>query len=167
MNEVQKLTLECKGLSTYYHESGIRSREFKSIAENLSENVVAWPTYFEVRWAEYTLQLFKAVLRNWYVSVEQFKSSNERGMLRTWTNKSNLHLLAVSCDVLDQLERLQKRLQSDSTFLLDIKTETDILSQSLQKMLERPLLGGNEEVFLSNLTENNGQLTYKGIFYKF
>lgn len=44
----------CLAFSSYFHQSGLRTKELKEIASKESMAFTQFPKYFEVRWPEFT-----------------------------------------------------------------------------------------------------------------
>jgi len=47
--EVSKIILSCSSISSYFHQSGVRTKELKKIAEDENTKNVQLPKYFDVR----------------------------------------------------------------------------------------------------------------------
>ena len=151
VREVSVKIMDAKSLACFYHRSGVNTKELQEISEN---TMMRFPTYHEVRWAQYVHQLLQSVLHNWTAVMKHMKKLNTKeavGYLRTWTEIGRMKTLATTCDVLYLLERLQKRLQNDSTLLFDIRCEVTTLLKSLAAMESAPLSGGEEEKLLAAL----------------
>jgi hypothetical protein len=155
VTELGTLISNAKELSKFYHTSALKTKELANISENAA---VRFPTHYEIRWAEYVGHLFTAVYKNWPFIIQHFKQLEKeeeaKGLLRKWTDVGNLKLLVVAIDVLFLLERLQKRLQSDSTIIFDLRAEVGVLLNHLDSMEHSPLLGGIEAEFERELTWN-------------
>lgn len=76
---VKNLIQDMSNLSSYFHQSGERTQKLKHISsENNITNILKYPTYFAVRWTEFTFDLLNAVLRNWRGSIVYFTSENKQ-----------------------------------------------------------------------------------------
>ena len=134
VTELQALIADAKTLAKFYHVSGANTHELKDIS---NDKAVRFPTFYEVRWAEYVRQLLSATLDNWPFVIKHMKHLNNqeaKGYLRTWTEMGRLKILALCIDLLYLLERLQKRLQSDRTLILDIQSEANVMLKSLSSL---------------------------------
>lgn len=62
--EVKKNIGTCVSISSYFHQSGLRTKELKQIAEENNCKFISLPYYFEVRWTEFTDSLCLGILKN-------------------------------------------------------------------------------------------------------
>ena len=98
--------------------------ELRKIANENNLDLVSLPTYFEVRWTEFSAALFEAVLRSWAALVRYFQQSKEKaskGFQTFLLDEDNLRLIAFITDLLFVFSRFQKQLQANSTTVLDMK----------------------------------------------
>jgi oligoribonuclease (3'-5' exoribonuclease) len=51
--EVNYLIRDAAALATYFHSSGVRTRELHKVATENKLKVLRLPQYFEVRWSQY------------------------------------------------------------------------------------------------------------------
>lgn len=56
--EVHKLIVTCSAISSHFHQSGLRTKELKDIANNEGMSFTQLPKYVEVRWTEFTYKEF-------------------------------------------------------------------------------------------------------------
>lgn len=61
--EVKKNIETCVSISSYFHQSGLRTKELKQIAEENNCKFISLPYYFEVRWTEFTHSLCLGILK--------------------------------------------------------------------------------------------------------
>ena len=109
--EVKKMFQVIISISTYFHSSGIRTRELKAVAEETKCPLLHLPKLFEVRWSEFSYALLNAVLVSWKVLVEYMKSSSDsecRGFLKFLLTEDNLLLLSFLADCLFVFKRYKK-----------------------------------------------------------
>lgn len=168
IQEVSNLISQLSSLSTFFHESAVRTRELREIGEQEEIRIVQFPKYFEVRWAEFTADLFNAVLSNWRALVIYFEknkgSSKERnGYYQFLIKEENLKLITSLADILSIFSHYQKKLQADSTTILDISRFTTTLKNQLNDLHTKNLIGGwastlNENLVNRNSDENTVQL---------
>lgn len=72
---VKNLINDCCNISTHFHVSGNWTKTLNSIAAaNTLAAPLHYPKYFEVRWSEFTFNLFHVILRNWRASIAYFRS---------------------------------------------------------------------------------------------
>jgi len=62
--EVSTFISSCSSVSSYFHHSGIRTKELQKVAEEENSKNVELPKYFDVRWTEFTYSLLFSILRN-------------------------------------------------------------------------------------------------------
>ena len=120
--ELNVVFQQLTGLSSFFHKSGLRTRELKSIAAENNLKLLNLPKTFEVRWTEFTTKLVTAVLTCWHALVFYFQKCDDKASkryLNFLTSLDNLKLLTVLADTLTVFPRYQKRLQSDSTTIPD------------------------------------------------
>ena len=166
ISEISHLSQTLGGISSFFHTSGVRTRELNALAAKHGLKCCALPRVFEVRWTEFTSSLINAILTSWRVLVLYFQESKDKatsGFLMLLTNKCVLELMAFVADVLAVFSRFQKKIQSDSVTLLDLDTEISLVTSKLVKVKETPLLGGWVETLQTQLdsTEEDGQTTYR------
>lgn len=99
--EVKKMIELCSSISTFFHRSGLRTKELQQIAKDNNLSIIRLPKYYEVRWTEFTYGLLYAILKNWRILVHYFlkqikeKSDHERvcaGYLKFLTDFDKLKL---------------------------------------------------------------------------
>ena len=98
------------------------------------------PQVFEVR-----LSLLNAILTSWNTLVLYFRESEEKATKDYYTlltNNSVLELMAFVADVLAVFSRFQKKLQSHTVTLLDLDTQTSVVTSNLVELKDTPLLVG-------------------------
>ena len=166
INEISHLIQTLSGISSFFHTSGVRTRELNALAVKQGLKCCALPRVFEIRWTEFTLSLVNAILTSWHVLVLYFRESEDKaahGFLTLLTNKSVLELMAFVADVLAVFSRFQKKIQSDSVTLLNLDIETSLVTSNLAKLKETPLLGGWVATLQTQLesTEEEGHATYR------
>lgn len=165
--EVQKILKEVSAISSFFHKSGIRTRELKTVALVNNWTLASFPKYFEVRWTEFTFNLINSILTSWRPLVTYFDDSREKeakGFYKLLTEKSNLTLLAFISDVLQVFSRFQKTLQSNHITILDMMQQKEKFCTKIKKLQNEPLLGGwlcalNEGIE----TTSNGEQKLKNI----
>lgn len=144
VGEVKRIISDAKAVATYFHTSGLRTEEMLKVAKEHGIDALHFPTYFEVRWAQYVHELLKAVLHNWKaitVYWQQINDSEARGFKKTWTEVGRMRLLALLLDVLAKLARFQQRLQADDTLILDVRKHSQDFVKQLEEMQNKPIPG--------------------------
>jgi len=113
--KIKKLIDSCSSISTYFHRSGLRTKELQQTAVENNLTIIRLPKYFEVRWTEFTYSLIYSVLRNWRPLVLFFsKKVNEEkckvslGFLNFLINYNHLKLLCFVSDLGYIFSRYQK-----------------------------------------------------------
>lgn len=70
--EVSKIISSCSSISSYSHQSGVRTKELKKIADDENTKNIQLPKYFDVRWTEFTYILLVTILKNWRILAKYF-----------------------------------------------------------------------------------------------
>jgi uncharacterized protein YnzC (UPF0291/DUF896 family) len=156
--DINSLTSQMSGLSAFFHSSARRSNDLSRIAEERGLSLLHLPQYFDIRWSEFTAKLFHNILVSWRALVAYFESSNaDQKFGKLLTNKSNLELLCFLADLLFILQNFQKKLQSDTITIVDLQPELQKFVAKLETLKERPILGGWEEEFKKEYSENESK----------
>ena len=156
--ELKNVFSQLTGLSSFFHSSGLRTRELRAVAAANNLRLLTLPKTFEVRWTAFTMELVNSVLVSWHAMVLFLQSSTEKaakGYLNFLTNLQNLKLLAVITDILTVFTRYHKLLQSDTTTILDVDKFTSNVKSQLLKLKEVPLLGGWKETLKEEIKETD------------
>lgn len=143
--EIKKITDTASSIASFFHRSGVRTKELRKIAEDKNLTLVKLPETYEVRWTQFTHQLINAILKSWHALVVFFQQSIEaesRGFLNFLIDKDNLELLSFLADVLEIFSQGQKNIQKDSNSLIDMIRYVKSMNEQLQSLLSTPLLGG-------------------------
>lgn len=155
--EVHKLIVACSAISSYFHQSGLRTKELKDIANNEGMSFTQLPKYFEVRWTEFTYNLLLGILKNWRILVKYFfKNKSEdndvksEGFYKILTDYDKMMLLCFLTDLGYLYSRFQKQIQTDDVLIFDIETKKNTVVQMIENLKVSPLLGGWEYVFNKN-----------------
>jgi hypothetical protein len=168
VTELKSLITELASLSTYFHTSARRTAELVQIVDAHGLTVRHLPSYYEVRWAEYSSSLLQAVLNSWRALVAYFtaqESVRERDLpqfKKSLTNHDKVKLMCFLADLLFLLANFQKKLQRDSLTIVDIKPELEVFTQKLNLLTGTPLIGGWEETFQQSVVNDNSVTTLYG-----
>lgn len=155
-----KLTRKLFG---FFRKSGKRTQTLRKIAAtNKLRKPLTYPAYFEVRWSEFTFNLFYAVLRNWRSSMQYFISENLVPETNRWLLYDRLHLLTFLTDTLSLVKAFQKTCQSDSISILDVVQKKDEFLNRLESCKNGPIAGGWEELFLKEVEIKNNNFFLHG-----
>ena len=158
VSEVDTLIRKVSGISSFFHASAVRTAELEKCAKEQDLNVRRLPKYYEVRWTEFTAGLIDAVLASWraiMVFCERSEDEQAKGFGKLLSNKDNLMLMCLLGDVLFLLKVLQKKLQGDDITIVDIVPETKKFITKIDKLQQRPILGGWEDRFSQSYDEEN------------
>lgn len=161
--EVSKIILCCSSISSYFHQSGVRTKELKKIADFENTKNVQLPKYFDVRWTEFTYSLLVSILRNWRILVKYFtikcheeKDSKANGIYKFLTDINKLKLLCFLTDLGYLYTRFQKQIQCDDLLIFDVEERRNGLIKNIENLRNAPLVGGWEELFTKEIiTEIN------------
>jgi len=103
VRELKHIVVELVAISSFFHTSGLRTRELICIAEEKKLNLMRLPKLFEVRWSEFTYDLLNSILVSWNVLVLYFMKSTEKssiGFKNFLTNYDNIYIIAFTADLL-------------------------------------------------------------------
>jgi len=75
VSEVKHVLKNLTAISSFFHTSGVRTREIKKLAIDQSLVYVHMPAVFEVRWTEFSYALVNAVLVSWSALIAYFTAS--------------------------------------------------------------------------------------------
>jgi len=165
--EIKHLIDTSASISTYFHESGLRTREIKMVAKKNELKLRRFPRYFEVRWCEFTHSLLDKILTSWSCLIlyfdERSKDEKEnaktkstcRGYYQFLTKEENIKLMANIADMLSVYSHFQKRMQSDSLTVVDIPQATHSVKTQLEQLKTQSLIGGWMCKFTENLKDRN------------
>lgn len=170
--EVRKIIETCTSIATYFHQSGLRSKELKEIVDDHEMSLLHLPKYFEVRWTEFTYKFFYGVLKSWYILVCYFKKKKEEGIskeksvsvgfLKFLTDLNKLKLLCFLTDLGYIYGRFQKQMQSDDTLIFDVEDKRNSVLHLINILKKSPLVGGWEDTMINAITVTNTTILLKG-----
>lgn len=78
--KVKKIIESCASIATYFHQSGLHTKELKKIADENEMSLLHLPKYFDVHWTEFTYKLFYGLIKRWYILVYYFNKKKEEGI---------------------------------------------------------------------------------------
>ena len=130
---------------------------------------MTFPKHFEVRFAQHTLNLIRAVLHNLKaatkvlekmvsgeIASDKKECATARGFMQKWNATSQqLWLTTLMYDLCKIFERLQKIFQKSYLILPDVITARDSSVENLKIMDQMPIPGGKEEDHLRKLQEDS------------
>lgn len=112
-----------KQISAYFHVSAMRSSELEKVARENSTELIHFPKYFEVRWAEFTYQLLQSILVSWNTLVLYFSLSKEpleKHFKDYLTNYENLQFITFMADVIYCFKVFQQKIQTDDLNIITL-----------------------------------------------
>ena len=65
ITEVDHMIQRLCSLSTFFRFSAVRTQNLHEIAKNKNTAVLAFPSVFEIRWAEFTSSLIETIQVSW------------------------------------------------------------------------------------------------------
>lgn len=162
--EVKKNIEACVSISSYFHQSGLRTKELKQIVSEENCKFISLPYYFEVRWTEFIYSLCLGILRNWNILVKYFTKILElsqdlkvksvtTGFLKFLTDYEKLKLLCFITDLAYLYSRFQKQLQADYVTIYDLEEKKIAFIKCLDNLKESPLMGGWEQTLNNSVIE--------------
>jgi len=107
-----------------------------------------------------------AVLTSWQALTTFLRTSKEvsaRGHFNFLTSYSNLKVLTFLADLLFIFARFQKRLQSDTTTILDMQDAITNIKSRINELKQKHLLCRWQETLANSVIESEGILYLKGI----
>ncbi|XP_068217241.1 uncharacterized protein [Palaemon carinicauda] len=140
-NVFQNLTNICR----FFHNSRIRLREIKEIAERANLVFKSIPEIFEIKWSDFTSDFLSVILFLWMPLTLYAKKSTDKeaaAILGFLTEIGNINILTFLADVLSVFSDFQENLTSDGVTLVDILQKTEDLRKILFSLIKTPLLGG-------------------------
>ena len=111
VSEVNTIIKDASALSTFFHTSAVRTKALQQIGERNGFVVKCLPSYFEVRWTEFTYCLLFNILSFWKAVVSYLQTSDDsaaKGHLRNWTDLCRLKTVCLVADLLMVFLRFQK-----------------------------------------------------------
>ena len=145
VTEVDHMIQRLCSLLTFFRSSAVRTRNLYEIAINENSVVLAFPSVFEIHWAEFTSSLIETTLVSWKALVMYLKDKEgvkEKGFFNFLTSHLHLDPLSYLADVITIISLFQRKLQSDSITLLDMGDHVNTVKDQLKKLKQDPLLGG-------------------------
>ena len=113
-----------------------------------------------MRWTQYKAQLFQNIISSRCVIMTYSKEGTEpqeQGFFEKLKDYDFLRLMCFIVDLTSLFSRFQKKPQSDSVMVFDIKESLERSLSRLQQLNEnKPLVGGWEEHLSNNVTEQDG-----------
>jgi len=154
--EVKKNIETCVSISSCFHQSRLRTKELKQIAEENNCKFISLPYYFEVRWTEFTHSLCLGILKNWNIFVKYFTKvleesqdskhkSATKEFLKFLTDYEKLKLLCFVTDLGYLYSRFQKQLQADYVTIYDLEEKKNAVLKCFDNLKNSPLMGSWEE----------------------
>lgn len=121
--------------------------------------LMALPTMYEVRWCEYTHQLFDTMLSSWECVVRYFEEVSDpvgKPLGNRLLRYEHLKMMAFITDLLLVFKILQQRLQSDSLKPISMHSYVTTFKSTIAAMRSQPLLGGWEEKLEQEIQVTDG-----------
>ena len=126
LSQVSTIIKDASALSTFFHTSAVRTKALQQIGERNGFVVKRLPSYFEVRWTEFTCHLLFNILSSWKAIVSYLQTSDDsaaKGHLRNWTNLCKLNTVCLVADLLMVFSRFQKSLQDNAINAFDMESK--------------------------------------------
>ena len=77
VSEVNTIIKDASALSAFFHTSAVRTKALQQTGERNGFVVKRLPSYFEVRWTEFTYRLLFNILSSWKAIVSYFQTSDD------------------------------------------------------------------------------------------
>lgn len=164
--EISKVLSILSKISSFFHTSSIRTTQLKEIAEANNLQILSMPKLFQIRWAEYTYRLIRAILISWNSIILQFEkhpNDQSKGFLKFLKNYNNLKTVTFLGDLLFLFKRLQKKLQSDSLTVIQMVTHVKATISSLEDLKVNKIPSGYESTLDNSLKTTDDKIFLKDI----
>ena len=103
VSEVMVTVSDIVSVGSNFHVSGVKTHELKETAKiNDLPEPLHWPDFKEVRFAEFSHNLFAVFLRNYRCCIKYWEKGvdvESTGFLHKWRDKDRVHLVSVLADV--------------------------------------------------------------------
>lgn len=162
-----------KSISSHFHVSAMRTNALKNIAATEGTGLLNLPRFYEVRWAEFTSNLLRAVLVSWNTLVIYFSKQTDaadKGFRDYLTNYDNLKLIALMADVMYLFTIFQKRAQANDLNIVSLVRHLNWLQSKIDFMETSDVSEGWSQKLSSSIIlktingdEENKVRTLKGI----
>ena len=158
VSEVDTINKDASALPTFFHTSAVHTKALQQIGERNGFVVKCLPSYFEVRWTEFTCRLLFNILSSWKAIVSYLQTSDDsaaKGHLRNWTDLCKLKTVCLVADLLMVFCRFQKRLQDNAIIVFDMESKVTSVKKRISEFKASPLVGGWEECLEKDLSVEN------------
>lgn len=158
---------EISSISSYFHQSGLRTNELRLIAAEKKINLTMIPKLFTIRWTEFSATIMNNILQSWsavmsYFDANKDNDSKANGYFLFLSKIENLRNIAFLADLLHIFSRYQKRTQNNNLTIVSLVQGIHSLRSTLVTFKEGVLLGGWEEALNTDVEKKNGKLILKG-----
>lgn len=165
---INKILNEVSSISSYFHQSGLRTSALKKVAEENNFKFLSLPKLFTIRWTEFSASIIENVLRSWRALVAYFDKNKEddcvvMGYFKFLSKIDNLRIMSFLGDLLQIYSRHHKRLQDDKLTIVSLMQSVRSLRNALNDLEEKQLTGGWEEALTNDFEEIDGKLLLKGV----
>lgn len=166
VGEMEEVFSILSSISSYFHQSSVRTSELKQIASEHGIKVLALPKLFEIRWSQFTFTLLRSSLVSWEALVIYFGRNLDNAQCAGFYNYlcriKSLKLIAFLADLTFSFQRFQKKLKSNALTIVSMQRTSMI--QSLNNMEHTELPGGFESALGSKLnTGVDGKIYLKSV----
>ena len=144
VSEVNTIIKDASALSTFFHTSAVRTKALQQIGERNGFVIKRLPSYFEVRWTEFTYHLRFNILSSWKAIMSYLQTSDDnaaKGHLGNWTDLCKLKTVCLVADLLMVFSRFQKSLQDNAINVFDMEFKVTSVKKRISEFKASPLLG--------------------------
>lgn len=134
-----------KNISAHFNVSAMRSNELDKVSTTNKTNLSKMPRYNEVRWSEYSSNLFHAILVSWNSLVIYFGHLNDledKYYKDYLTNHENLKLITFMADVMSLFTIFQKRIQADDLNVITLNRHLQWFRNKIEQIQTKDLSDG-------------------------
>lgn len=166
VKEVNKIVQVLSSISSYFHESAMRTEELKEIAKERKLKLMSIPKIFKIRWTEWTYTTIVNLLKSWNALMVYLKENQHdataRGYFTFLSTIENMQLIVLLADILQVYKRYHKLVQSDKLTIVSLAKHIGFLKSALDEVDSKDLMGGWTEAFRNNVTTDGNKTILKG-----
>jgi len=169
VQEVKLLISDGGALSTFQHTSAVTTKELEAVGLDKGFTIKRIPKYFEVRWTEFSYNLFSSILSSWQALVSYLQKSNDvaaKGHLENLTDVNKLKTMCCVADILLLYSRFQKKLQDNKCTYFDWDDSVENMINRLEMLKGQNLLGSWESRFTVNFKPSEQRFLGIQLFQK-
>src|SRR6218665_360828 len=153
----------------YTVTSAVRTKELEAVGLDNGFTIKRIPKYFEVRWTDFSYNLFSSMLSSWQALVSYLQKSNDvaaKGHLENLTDVTTLKTMCCVANILLLYSRFQKKLQDNKCTYFDWDDSVENVINRLEMLKGQNLLGSWESRFTENFKPSEQRFLGFQLFQK-